>query len=58
MSRIVRKKYDKAKTFDLKDSLPKYNENSNRFKNLEEEYQNITKEKIMKNSDFYEYGLK
>ena len=43
--RIVRKKDDKAKTFDLKDSLPKYNEKSNRLKNLEEEYQNITKKK-------------
>ena len=43
--RIVRKKNDKAKTFDLKDSLPKYNEKSNRLKNLEEEYQNIAKKK-------------
>ena len=55
--RIVRKKNDKAKTFDLKDSLPKYNEKSNRLKNLEEEYQNIAKIKIMKNNDFYEYEL-
>ena len=55
--RLVRKKDDKAKTFDLKDSLPKYNEKSNRLKNLEEEYQNIAKKKIMKNSDFYEYEL-
>ena len=56
--RIVRKKDDKAKTFYLKDSLPKYNEKSNRLKDLEEEYQIITKKKkVMKNSDFYEYEL-
>ena len=30
--RIVRKKYDNTKTFDLKDSLPKYNEKSNILK--------------------------
>ena len=46
--RIIRKKDDKAKTFDLKDSLPKYNEKSNRLKNLEEEYQNITKKNYEK----------
>ena len=48
---IVRKKDDKARTFDLKDfkkdSLPKYNEKSNRFKNLEEEYQNTMEEKYI-----------
>ena len=48
---IVRKKDDKARTFDLKDfkkdSLPKYNEKSNRLKNLGEEYQNITEEKYI-----------
>ena len=88
---IVRKKDDKARTFDLKnflkDSLPKHIKKLNRLKNLEEEYQNITEEKyipnpnkilniekdhfidpptleklnpnyiekIMKNSEFYEY---
>ena len=45
----VRKKDDKYRTFAPKDfktdSLPKYNEKSNRLKNLEEEYQNITEEK-------------
>ena len=45
----VRKRDDKARTFDpkdfKKDSLPKYNEKSNRLKNLEEEYQNITEKK-------------
>ena len=59
--KIVRKKDDKAKTFDSKDfkndSLPKYNKKSNRLKNLGEEYQNIMKKKIMKNSEFYEYEL-
>ena len=34
----MRKKDDKARTVDLKDSLPKYNEKSNRLKDLEEEY--------------------
>ena len=89
----VRKKDDKYRTFApkdfQKDILPKYNEKSNRLKNLEEEYQNITEEKnifnpnkipnikkddfidpatleklnlkyiekIMKNSEFYEYEL-
>ena len=50
---IVRKKDDKARTFDLKDikkdSLPKYNEKSNRLKNLGEEYQNITEEEYIPN---------
>ena len=50
---IVRKKDDKARTFDpkdfKKDSLPKYNEKLNRFKNLEEEYQNITEEEYIPN---------
>ena len=50
---IVRKKDDKARTFDLKDfkkdSLPKYNEKSNRLKNLGEEYQNITEEEYISN---------
>ena len=68
---IIRKRDDKVRTFDLKDfkkdSLPKYNEKSNRLKNLEEEYQNIMEEKnipnpkyiekIMKNSEFYKYEL-
>ena len=51
ITQIVRKKDGKARTFDLKDfkkdSFPKHNEKSNRFKNLEEEYQNITEEKYI-----------
>ena len=49
----VRKRDYKAKTFDLKDfkkdSLPEYNEKSNRLENLEKEYQNATEEKYIIN---------
>ena len=45
MPQSVRKRHDKARTFDLKDfkkdSLPKYNEKLNRLKILENEYQKI-----------------
>ena len=51
--KILRKKDDKARTFNpkdfKKDSLPKYNEKSNRLRNLEEEYQNATDEKYIIN---------
>ena len=72
----VRKRDDKARTLvpkDFKkDSLPKYNKKSNRFKNLKKKYQNTTEEKniekdgfidpatlkkITKNSGFYEYEI-
>ena len=47
----VRKREDKARTFDSKDfkkdSLPEYNEKSNRLQNLEKEYQNATEEKYI-----------
>ena len=50
---IVKKRDDKARTFapeDFKeDSLPEYNEQSNRFKNLEKEYQNATEDKYIIN---------
>ena len=49
----VRKRDDKARTFASqdfkKDSLPEYNEKSNRFENLEKEYQNVTEEKYIIN---------
>ena len=52
-TKIVRKKDDKARTFDpkdfKKDSLPKYNEKSSRLRNLEKEYQNATEEKYIIN---------
>ena len=51
--KIVRKKDDKARTFNpkdfKKDSLPKYNEKSNRLRNLEVDYQNATEEKCIIN---------
>ena len=53
ISQSVRKRDDKARTFApedfKKDSLPEYNEKSNRFKNLEKEYQNATEEKYIIN---------
>ena len=53
----VRKRDDKARTL-----VPKYNEKSNRLKNVEKEYKNITKEKnidstTLENSKFYENEL-
>ena len=49
----VRKRDDKARTFASedfkKDSLPEYNEKSNRLENLEKEYQNATEEKYLIN---------
>ena len=51
--KIVKKRDDKARTFApedfKKDSLPEYNEKSNRFKNLEKGYQNATEEKYIIN---------
>ena len=38
-----------------KDSLPKFNEKSNRLKNLEEEYQNIMEEKNIPNPKYREF---
>ena len=53
ISQSVRKRDDKARTFAPEDfsknSLPEYNEKSNRFKNLEKEYQNATEEKYIIN---------
>ena len=53
ISQSVRKRDDKARTFApedfKKDSLLEYNEKSNRFKNLEKEYQNATEEKYIIN---------
>ena len=53
----VRERDDKARTL-----VPKYNEKSNRLKNLEKEYKNTTKEKnidstTLENSKFYEHEL-
>ena len=51
--KIVKKRDDKARTFApedfKKDSLPEYNEKSNRFKILEKGYQNATEEKYIIN---------
>ena len=51
--KIVKKGVDKARTFApedfKKDSLPEYNEKSNRFKNLEKGYQNATEEEYIIN---------
>ena len=53
----VRKRDDKARTL-----VPKYNEKSNKLKNLEKEYKNTTKEKnidstTLETSKFYENEL-
>ena len=62
IAQSVRKRDNKVRTFAPKDSkidsllkdfeidsLPKFNEKSNRLKNLREEYQSITEEKNIPN---------